>query len=70
MLLKTGNDSFQKMVRSAGVEPATTRFVVWYSIQLSYDRTKIDKALGLKAFKFKIKLSLESYRIFWQCETP
>ena len=27
-----------KMVRTAGVEPATTTFVVWYSIQLSYDR--------------------------------
>lgn len=25
-------------MRSAGVEPATTTFVVWYSIQLSYDR--------------------------------
>lgn len=27
-----------KLVRTAGVEPATTTFVVWYSIQLSYDR--------------------------------
>lgn len=29
------------MARPGGLEPTTPRFVVWYSIQLSYGRTLI-----------------------------
>ena len=32
------------MVRSRGFEPLTTRFVVWYSIQLSYERMAIESS--------------------------
>jgi hypothetical protein len=55
--LFANNLSQKNLVRSAGVEPATTTFVVWYSIQLSYDRTRtklvffflhVDKYLKIK----------------------
>ena len=36
--MSVGN--LRKMVRSARLERATTRFVVWYSIQLSYERAR------------------------------
>ena len=42
------------MARSAGVEPATARFVAEYSIQLSYER----KGVIIAIFQLKVKKRL------------
>ncbi len=36
------------MARPEGLEPATPRFVVWYSIQLSYGRTIMELPGGFE----------------------
>jgi hypothetical protein len=44
----------KNMVRSAGVEPATARFVAEYSIQLSYERIK---GIIIAIFALKVKVN-------------
>ena len=39
------------MARSAGVEPATARFVAEYSIQLSYERVRVEAKIGYQSAK-------------------
>ena len=37
--MRSSSSRYSLMARPEGLEPATPRFVVWYSIQLSYGRT-------------------------------
>ena len=46
------------MARSAGVEPATARFVAEYSIQLSYERVRLKPKLAVKAKNYTVILAM------------